>query len=70
MDETSELFDLNQFCRYPRSEIITYNMGSIFSSEFTISLKSYGIQVIKSIRRNPQLNAINERIDQVMLNML
>ena len=70
MEETSKLFDLNWFCRYSRPELITCNIGSEFSSEFTTLLQSYGVKVIKSTRRNPQSNAIIERIHQVMLNML
>ena len=62
MEEISELFDLHWFCRYPRPEIITCDIGSEFSSEFTELLHSYGIRVTKSTRRNPQSNTIIERI--------
>jgi len=70
IEETLEIFDINWFCRYPRPELITCNMGAEFSSEFTLLLKSYGIKVTKSTRQNLQSNAIIERIYQVMLNML
>ena len=62
MDKTLKFFDLNWFCRYPRSEIITCDIDSEFSSEFITLLKSYSIQVIKLTRRNLQLNTIIERI--------
>ena len=70
MEETYDIFDINWFCRHPRPELITCDIGAEFSSEFTMLLKSHGVKITKLTRRNPQSNAIVERTHQVMLNVL
>ena len=68
--EASQLFDINWLCRYPKPRKVICDQGSEFKAEFLELLESYGIERVPSSRRNPQINAIIERIHLVMLNML
>jgi transposase InsO family protein len=60
------------FCRYPWPTQITFDRGSEFIGEdFQTMIKdSYGIQKKPITVRNPQANAVVERIHQVIANMV
>ena len=64
--EASQLFDMHWLCRYPHPHKIVCDQGS----EFKELLLSYGIEHAVSTRKNPQSNAIVERIHSIILNML
>ena len=49
-------------CRYPRSRIVVFDNGNEFTLEFHELLRSYGIQAKATSVKNPQSNAIVERI--------
>ena len=53
MEETSQSFDLNWFCRFPRPKITTCDSDSEFSSEFETLIESHGAKTSKHARRNP-----------------
>ncbi|MGH3056092.1 MAG: integrase, partial [Gaiellaceae bacterium] len=68
---TSEIFDREWLCRYPRPKQVIYDNGSEFKgTEFQELLFSYGIKGQPTTVRNPQANAILERVHQVLANML
>ena len=57
--------------RYPWPKNITYNKRSEFMAEFaTMIVDEYGIKKRGILPRNPQANAILERIHQVIGNMI
>ena len=57
--------------RYPWPKKITYDKGSEFMAEFaTMIVEEYGIKKKGISPRNPQANAILERIHQVIGNMI
>ena len=57
--------------RYPWPKKITYDRGSEFMAEFaTMVTEEYGIKKRGISPRNPQANAILERIHQVIGNMI
>ena len=60
IEESLEIFNLNQFYKYPRFKIIICNIDSEFSSKFILYLKSYNTKVTKLSRRNPESNAITK----------
>lgn len=45
------------------------SVGTEFNSDFTELMDSYGVKITKSTRKNPQSNAVTERIHLVILNM-
>ena len=68
--EASQLFDISWLCRYPRPRKVICDQGSEFKDHFIELCKTYEINRVTSSRRNPQSNAIIERIHLVILNML
>ena len=65
------LFDCTWLSHYPRPRECHYDCGSEFiGKEFTELLDSYGIKKKKITTKNPQSNAIIERVHQVLGNML
>ena len=67
------LKQLNKHClsRYPWPKKITYDKGFEFMAEFaTMIVEEYGIKKKGISPRNPQANAILERIHQVIGNMI
>ena len=57
--------------RYPWPKKITYDKGSEFKAEFeAMVVEEYGIKKRGITPRNPQANAILERIHQVIGNMI
>ncbi len=58
------------FSRYPRCRYMIYNNGSEFKLHFCDLCKTYGIKHKPTSIKNPQANAILERIHAVFTNML
>ena len=66
----SRLFDMVWLSRYPRPKKVLYDNGSEFKRNFQPLLEDFGIKPTCTSVKNPQSNAILERIHQVMGNML
>ena len=66
----SQLFDSVWLARYPRPRRVIYDNGSEFKKNFRPLLKDLAIQPVCTSVKNPQSNAILERIHQVTGNML
>ena len=66
----SRLFDTVWLSRYPRPKKVLYDNGSEFKRDFQPLLEDFGIKPTCTSVKNPQSNAILERIHQVMGNML
>ncbi len=58
------------FSRYPRCQYIIYKNGSEFKLHFQSLCDTYGIKRKPTSVKNPQANAILERIRAVLGNML
>eukprot|EP00804_Cyclotella_cryptica_P030831 CCRYP_015067-RB/>CCRYP_015067-RB protein AED:0.43 eAED:0.44 QI:0/-1/0/1/-1/1/1/0/261 len=58
------------FSRYPRSQCIIYDNGSEFKLHFETLCDSYGLKRKPTSFRNPQANAILERVHQTIMAML
>jgi hypothetical protein len=56
--------------RYPRCHYIIYNSGSEFKLNFEYLCETYGIKRKPTTIKNPQTNAILERLHQVLGQML
>ena len=59
-----------QLSRYPRPKEIGFNIGSEFKTEFRDLCANMGLKQCSSNAWNPQLNAILERIHQVLADVL
>ena len=57
-------------CRYPRCRNVIYDNGSEFKLNFEDLCDSYGLKRKPTTIKNPQANAILERVHQVLMNML
>ena len=66
----AQVFDEEWLCRYPRPQEVIFDQGSEFKAEFLETLKVYGIKPKPTTVKNPQANAILERIHQVIGNMV
>ena len=66
----STLVDKTWFSRYPRCQHIIYDNGSEFKLHFEALCDSYGIKRKPTSVKNPQANAILERVHQVLMTML
>ena len=66
----SRLFDQVWLSRYPRPEKVLYDNGSEFKKNFQPLLKDFAIKATCTSIKNPQSNAILERIHQVVGSML
>ena len=66
----STLVDKTWFSRYPRCQHIIYDNGSEFKLHFEALCDSYGIKRKLTSVKNPQANAILERVHQVLMSML
>jgi hypothetical protein len=66
----SQLFDNVWLSRYPRPRKVLYDNGSEFKRNFQPLLKDFAIKPTCTSIKNPQANAILERIHQVVGNML
>ena len=73
-DKTSatvgSLINRTWFCHYPRSQYIVYDNGSEFKLHFETLCDSYGLKRKPTSVRNPQANAILERVHQTIMGML
>ncbi len=68
--QISNLVYKTWFSRYPRSQYIIYNNESKFKLPFQSLWGTYGIKHKPTSVKNPQANAIQERIHAVLGNML
>ena len=68
----ANLFEKTWLARYPRPSLITYDKGSEFiGHDFKTTVKNEcGIKAKPITVRNPQANAICERVHQVIANMV
>ena len=66
----SNLVNKCWFCRYPRCRNIIFDNGSEFKLHFKHLCKEYGVKPKPTTIRNPQANAILERIHQVVMTMI
>ena len=66
----SSLVNKTWFSRYPRCQYIIYDNGSEFKLHFEALCDSYGIKRKPTSVKNPQANAILERVHQVFMSML
>jgi hypothetical protein len=66
----SHLVNKTWFSRYPRCQNIIYDNGSEFKLHFEALCDSYGIKRKPTSVKNPQANAILERVHQVIMTML
>ena len=66
----SQLFNKSWLSRYPRSKNIIYDNGSEFKLHFKALCNSYGLKRKPTTIKNPQANAILERIHAVIANMI
>ena len=62
----SLIFDREWLCRYPRPAKVIYDNGTEFTTEFIELLLSYGIHPVSTTIKNPQANAIVERLHLTM----
>ena len=58
------------FSHYPHCKVIIYDNGSEFKLNFETLCDSYGIKRKPTSIKNPQANAILERMHQVIMAML
>jgi hypothetical protein len=66
----AQLFNKTWLSRYPRCCYLIYNNGSEFKLNFEYLCESYGIRRKPTTVKNPQANAILERVHQVLAQML
>ncbi len=69
-DCISRLLNKIWLCRYPRCCYLIYNNGSEFKLHFETLCDSYGIKRKPITIKNPQANAICERVHQVLGTMM
>ncbi|POM60986.1 Pol protein [Phytophthora palmivora] len=68
---TAENFDTTWLCRYRRPKEVIFDRGNEFNtSEFREILKSYAIKAVPISVKNPQANAICERVHLVLNNCI
>ena len=66
----STLVNKTWFSRYPRCQQVIYDNGSEFKLHFEALCDTYGIKRKPTSVKNPQANAILERVHQVIMVML
>ena len=66
----STLVNKTWFSQYPRCQQVIYDNGSEFKLHFEAICDTYGIKHKPTIVKNPQENAILERVHQVIMAML
>jgi len=69
-DQISRLVNKIWLCRYPQCRYLIYDNGSEFKLHFETSCNSYGIKRKPTTIKNPQANAICERVHQVLGTMM
>ena len=65
-DRISQLVNKIWLCRYPRCRYLIYDNGLEFKLHFETLCDSYGINRKPTTIKNPQVNAICERVHQVL----
>ena len=68
--QVAKLFNKQWLSRYPRATNITYDNGSEFKLNFEALCDSFGLKRKPTTIKNPQANAILERIHQVLGEMM
>ena len=68
--QISQLFNKTWLCRYPRPVEVVCDNGSEFKKDFSALLKSYSIKRKPTTIKNPQSNAILERVHGVLGDMM
>ncbi len=66
----AKLVNKTWLSRYPRCRYMIYDNGSEFKFHFELLCESYGIKCKPTMVKNPQANAILERVNQVLGQML
>ena len=66
----SQLFNYTWLCRYPRPKRVRFDNGSEFKRDFIPLLDDFAIKPKPTTIKNPQSNAIVERVHQVVGDML
>ena len=66
----SQLFNKSWLSCYPRAKYIIYNNGSEFKLHFKSLCNSYGLKRKPTLIKNPQANAVLERIHAVVASMM
>ena len=66
----SHLVNKTWFSRYPHCQNIIYDNGSKFKLHLEALCDLYGIKLKPTSVKNPQANAILERVHQVIMTML
>ena len=66
----SSLVNKTWFCRYPRCQHIIYDNGSEFKLHFRALCDTFGIKRKPTSVKNPQANAILERVHQTIMGMV
>ena len=66
----SNLVNKCWFSRYPRCKYVIYDNGSEFKLHFETLCDSYGLKRKPTSIKNPQANAILERVHQVVMSMI
>jgi len=69
-DRVAKLVNKTWLSRYPRCRYLIYDNGSEFKLHFEHLCESYGIKRKPTTVKNPQANAILERVHQVLGQML
>jgi hypothetical protein len=69
-DRISRLVNKIWLCRYPRCRYLIYNNRSEFKLHIETLCNSYGIKRKPTTIKNPQANAICERVHQVLGTMM
>ena len=69
-DSIAKLVNKTWLCRYPRCRTLIYDNGSEFKLHFECLCDSYGIKRKPTTVKNPQANAVLERVHQVLGQML
>jgi transposase InsO family protein len=64
--EAAAIIDRYWFNKYPRPRRCVYDQGSEFKLEFLELLDSYGVGHAPTTTRNPQANAVIERVHRVI----
>ena len=66
-DRVAKLVNKTWLCRYPRYQKLIYDNGSEFKLHFDHLCDSYSIKRKPTTVKNPQANAVLERVHQVIL---
>ena len=69
-DVIANVVEKTWLTRYPWPTQVVFDRGTEFMSEFSSMLEDYGIKRKPITKRNPQANAIVERIHQTIGNIL